>query len=101
MDLTKVLESNIGRIVAGLVLPLLLPITGAFAAWLQDAAGVDLDGAALASYVAAVVVGVALAGYKWLANRGEFEQAVVQTTLWQEEGKRYAEEAVVKDDKVV
>jgi hypothetical protein len=72
-----VIRSNIGRVVAFVVTPILLPVVGAFAVWLQDVAGINLNPTETTAYIAAVVAGVGLVAYKWLANRGEWERAVV------------------------
>lgn len=85
------LDQYIGRVVAFVLTPILLPVTGAVANWVQDAAGLDLDGGALAAYVVAVVAGVALAAFKWLANRGEWEKAVEELEALYNAGRGFAD----------
>lgn len=74
--MNSVIQSQIGRIVAFVLTPILLPVSASVATWIQDIAGLDLDGADLTAYVVAVVAGVTVAVYKWLSNRGEWERVI-------------------------
>jgi hypothetical protein len=76
--LDDAIRSNIGRVVAFVLTPILLPVTTIVANWLQDAAGLDLNGGDLAAYLVAIAVGVALAAFQWLRNRGEWERATME-----------------------
>jgi hypothetical protein len=67
------LDNYIGRIVAFVLTPILLPLMGALAFWLQDVAGVDMDPEVATGFVVSVVVGLALAVWQWLKNRGNWE----------------------------
>lgn len=73
MDFEDVATSQIGKIVAFVLTPILLPTATAVAAWAQDAIGIDLDGGALTAYVVAVAVGIAAVSATWLFNRGKWE----------------------------
>lgn len=76
--LEEVFRSHIGRIVTFVLTPILLPLVGAGAVWAQDVIGIDLDPAQVTAYVGAVVIGLAIVVYKWLANRGDWERIIVQ-----------------------
>jgi hypothetical protein len=75
------LQSNVGRYVAFVLTPILLPLVGAAAYWLQDVAGVDLqaDPAVVTAYIVAVVGGLAGVLITWMRNRGNHERAAVET----------------------
>lgn len=70
--------SQIGRVVAFVVTPVLLPVLGALAVWLQDKVGINMDPAVLVGFVVSVVAGTAALAYKWLHNRGEYEKVVLE-----------------------
>lgn len=72
----NVFQNYIGRIVAFVLTPVLLPLATSFAVWAQDFLGVNLSGDQLTAYVVTFVIGLALVIYKWLANRGEWERAI-------------------------
>lgn len=67
------LDNYIGRIVAFVLTPILLPLMGVLAFWLQDVAGVGMDPEVATGFVVSVVVGLALAVWQWLKNRGNWE----------------------------
>lgn len=71
-----VVESNIGRIVA-LLAATALPVLTAFCAWLQKKIGIDLKPAELVAFIASVGAGIVIMAYKWLANRGDWERAII------------------------
>jgi hypothetical protein len=73
-----VVNSQIGRLVAFVLTPILLPIGTAVAAWLQNAVGIDLHGDQLTGYVVAVAAGLAIVFATWLRNRGQWEIAQAQ-----------------------
>lgn len=75
--LDDVIRSNIAKVVAFVLTPILMPLAAAGANWAQDVLGLNLDGAQLAAYLTAIVVGVALTAYAWLRGRAEWETAVV------------------------
>lgn len=85
--LDDVLRSNIGRVVAFILTPILLPVATAIAAWLQDVVGIDLTGQQLTGYVVAIAIGVALVIYRWLANRGEWERTTLELHKLLEAGR--------------
>lgn len=74
----NILTAYIGRVVAFVLTPILLPIAATVAVWIQDVLGIDLHGDQLTAYVISVVVGVALAAVQWLRNRGVWEKAVLE-----------------------
>jgi hypothetical protein len=82
-------KSQIGKVVAFVLTPILLPLAGIVANWAQDALGLDLNGADLTAYVVAVVAGVALGAWQWLRNRSEWEKAVLLTRQVHEAGAAY------------
>lgn len=75
-EFNRVISSNIGRIVAFVLTPILLPVIGAIAYWLQDKLGVNLDPQEAVAYIVTVVGGVAAVIFKWLSNRGEWETTI-------------------------
>jgi uncharacterized membrane protein YeaQ/YmgE (transglycosylase-associated protein family) len=77
--LLDTLQSNVGRYVAFLLTPILLPLVGAVAFWLQDALGVDMDPVAVTGFLVAVIGGLAAVLVTWLRNRGKFESAAAET----------------------
>lgn len=77
--LLDTLQSNIGRWVAFVLTPLLLPLVGALAFWLQDALGVDMDPVAVTGFIVSVVGGLAAVLLIWLRNRGQYENSAVET----------------------
>lgn len=83
----NVFTNYIGRVVAFVLTPLLLPLAATVAVWIQDVLGIDLDGAQLTGYVIAVVTGVALAAFQWLRNRGLWEQAQLELAKLEAAGR--------------
>jgi len=77
--ISAALRSHVGRIVAFVLTPILLPLVGAGSVWAQDAIGVNLDPNEVVAYVVAVVAGCALVAFKWLENRGRFELVAAET----------------------
>jgi hypothetical protein len=77
----KLFNQYIGRLVAFVLVPVLLPVTGAVAKWLQDVVGVNLTGDQLTAYIVTTVVGVAAVAFKWLSNRGAFEIAAIENVV--------------------
>lgn len=71
-------NSQIAKIVAFVLTPILLPVAGVAANWAQDVLGLNLDGAELTAYVVSVVVGLALVVMQWLRGRAEWEVAVTK-----------------------
>lgn len=95
--LDTVINNNIGRVVAFIVTPILLPLVGAGSFWLQDAIGIDLQqytGAAIA-FVVAVIVGVALAIFKWLEGLGLWQKAIAELHTLYEAGRQAADQQQV------
>lgn len=78
--LLDALQSNIGRIVAFVLTPILVPVVTALAVWLQNIVGVDLQShtAALVAYIVGVAGAQAGSIIVWLRNRGHFEVAAVE-----------------------
>ena len=74
----QVARNQIGKVVAFVLTPLLLPVVGNLANWVQDVLGLDLNGADLTAYVVSVIAGVALVAYQWLRNRGRWEVAAAE-----------------------
>lgn len=75
MNFDELVNNNIGRIVAFVLTPILIPTATAVAAWLQDALGINLSGAELTAYVVAVAAGLSVIAATWLRNRGQWEIA--------------------------
>ena len=72
-----VATSNIGRWVASGI-ALAVPVVTAFCAWLQKEIGIDLDPASLTAFITSMAAGIAITGYKWLSNRGDWERLAVE-----------------------
>jgi hypothetical protein len=84
--LLDTLQSNIGRYVAFVLTPILLPLVGATAVWAQDKIGLDIQAyggvPAVVGFIVSVVAGTAAVLLTWLRNRGKFEvQAAESATL--------------------
>jgi hypothetical protein len=84
----SVVTSSIGRAVAFVLTPILLPVMGGLSFWLQDKVGIDMDPAIATGFVVSIVAGIALAGYKWLHNRGEYERAVIELNRLHQAGQQ-------------
>lgn len=69
----KAIASKITRKVTFLIVPILLPLTGAVALWLQKTIGLNLDGAEIASYLVTAIFGLAFTIGKWVEGRYHFE----------------------------
>jgi hypothetical protein len=76
-EFDSVATSHIGRWVASGV-ALAVPVVTAFCAWLQKEIGVDLDPASLTAFITSMAAGIAITGYKWLSNRGDWERLAVE-----------------------
>lgn len=72
------IQSQIGKIVVTIVVPLLLPLGTSLAYGLQKWFGLKLSGASLATYLGTIAAGIAITAYKWLENRGAWEKAVLE-----------------------
>jgi cell division inhibitor SulA len=75
------LQSNVGRYVAFILTPILLPLVGAAAYWLQNVVGIDMQDhvAAVTAFIVATVGGLAGVIITWLRNRGLHETAAAET----------------------
>jgi|SRR3954465_2611247 anti-sigma factor RsiW len=87
----NIITSQIGRLVAFVLTPILLPVAAVVANWAQDALGLDLNGADLTAYVVTVVAGVALGAWQWLKNRGEWEKAVEVVGKYHDSGEAFVD----------
>jgi hypothetical protein len=76
-EFDSVATSNIGRWVASGI-ALAVPVVTAFCAWLQKELGIDLDPASLTAFITSMAAGIAITGYKWLSNRGDWERLAVE-----------------------
>lgn len=76
-EFNNVATSNIGRWVAAGV-ALSVPIITAFCAWLQKEIGINLDPASLTAFITSMAAGLAIMGFKWLSNHGDWERAAVE-----------------------
>lgn len=65
------LHSPQARIVALYLTPVLLPVVGAVAFWLQNKVGIDMDPAEATSFIVAVILGAAAVIFAWVKNHGE------------------------------
>lgn len=84
----NIIKNYISRIVAFVLTPVLLPLAGAVANWIQDALGLNLTGLDLTLYVVTVITGVALAAFQWLRGRVKWEVAKVEYDKVVELGKQ-------------
>jgi hypothetical protein len=76
-EFEKVATSKIGRWVsAGIAL--MVPVLTALCAWLQKKIGINLDPAALTAFITSMAAGIAITGFKWLSNRGDWERLAVE-----------------------
>jgi len=82
------LTSQIGKLVAFVLTPLLTTFFTAGAYWLQNVLGIDVQEhvAVAVAYVTTIGVGVAGAAMVWLRNRGVFEVAVATTAQLHQQG---------------
>ena len=83
----KELESKIARWVSGLIVPVLLPVSTIISFYLQKWLGFKLSAGSLAAYLGTIVAGVGVTAYKWVANRGAYEQALLEIVKLHEFGK--------------
>lgn len=81
LNVDNIIRSNISRIVAFVLTPILLvavpPVTNA----VNEVLGTGYSDQQLSNVAIAATVGVALAAYKWLANRGRYEIAAVENVV--------------------
>jgi hypothetical protein len=86
------INTGIGRFISKAVTfvltPLLLPLATSLAYGIQNWFGMDLDPAELTGYLTAVAGGIGITGYKWVANRGEWERTVLQISEWYRLGEQ-------------
>lgn len=75
------LNSTFARTVALKLTPVLLPVLGAAAVWVQDAIGIDMDPAVAAAYVVSVVVGLAAVVTVYVRNHGRGAALLGQASL--------------------
>jgi high-affinity Fe2+/Pb2+ permease len=76
-EFEKVATSYIGRWVAAGV-ALAVPIITALCAWLEKEIGINLNPASLTAFITSMAAGLAIMGFKWLSNRGNWERAVIE-----------------------
>ena len=90
-ELTRI-NTGAGRYIAKgvtfVLTPLLLPIGTSLAYGLQKWFGLDLDAAELTGYLTAVASGIGITAYRWVANRGEWEQTVLRLAQWYKLGQQ-------------
>jgi hypothetical protein len=65
------LESQLGRLVAFVLTPLLLTAVGWLSAWTSQHLGLELNSAETVAYITTVVIGVALVALRWLWVHGK------------------------------
>jgi hypothetical protein len=75
------INSNVARNVALKLTPLLLPVLGGAAVWLQDALGINMDPAEATAFVVAVVLGAAATATTWVRNHGRGAAQLAQAML--------------------
>src|SRR4051812_36178967 len=68
------INKYVTRIVAFLLVPVLLPLSGSLVILAKNVLGLNLSAGAVTGFVVSVVAGVALVGFKWLEGRKEWEQ---------------------------
>jgi hypothetical protein len=76
-EFEKVATSYIGRWVAAGV-ALAVPIITALCAWLEKEIGINLNPASLTAFITSMAAGLAIMGFKWLSNRGNWERSVIE-----------------------
>jgi len=81
------MQSLIGRVVAGIVVPVVLPLATSLAYGIQKWLHFKLTGGALAGYLGTIAGGIAITAYKWLENRGAWERAVLDVAHVYETGE--------------
>lgn len=86
-----VVTSQIGRVVAFVLAPILLaavpPVTNA----VNSVFGLGFTDGQISNVVIATVVGLALVFYKWLGNRGAYERTIVELHKLYEAGRELAD----------
>jgi hypothetical protein len=75
------LNSTFARTVALKLTPVLLPVLGAIAVWLQDAIGINMDPAVAAAFVVSVVIGTAATIVVYVRNHGRGAAMLGQASL--------------------
>jgi hypothetical protein len=75
------LNSDFARKVALMLTPVLLPVLGALAFWLEDSIGIDMDPAEATGFVVAVVLGAAAVIYAFVVNHGKGAAQLGQSAL--------------------
>jgi hypothetical protein len=93
VNFDDIANNYIGRIVAFVLTPILVPAVTAVAAWAQDAIGINLDGAQLTAYVIAVATGLAVVAATWLRNNGTWEVASAELIKLHELGSQQIADA--------
>lgn len=87
---SSVITSQIGRVVAFVLAPILLvavpPVTNA----INSVFGLGFSDQQISNVVIAIVVGLALVIFKWLSNRGEYERIVLELHKLYEAGSELA-----------
>jgi hypothetical protein len=76
-EFEAVATSDIGRWVTALV-ALAVPVITGLCAWLQKEIGINLDPASLTAFITSMAGGLSILAFKWLTNRGNWEQLAVQ-----------------------
>jgi len=88
MDLNSVFTSYIGRIVTFALTPLLLiavpPVTNA----LNEVLGTGFSDQQISNVAIAIVVGIALAVWQWLRNRGNWEAKLAELEALYKSGEQ-------------
>lgn len=85
--LDSVFNSNIGRIVAFGLTPLLALVVPPVVDGLNTALGTDFSNQEISNIAIATVVGIAIVIWQWLRNRGNWERALAEIYSVYEGGK--------------
>ena len=71
------LNANIGKIVAGVLAPVFAWFSPAVAGLANKVFNLHMSPQQVSNLAIGIIAGLALIGYKWLQNRGEWERAVL------------------------
>jgi len=74
-EMVKALSSQIGRVVAFVLTPLLTAVLVPLAVWLQKELGVHLDTVETVGYIVGLAAAITGGAVTWLVGRWKFEQA--------------------------
>jgi high-affinity Fe2+/Pb2+ permease len=71
------LSANVGKLVAGVMAPVFAWLSPAVAGLANEVFKLHLSSQQVSNVGIAIIAGLAIMGYKWLHNRGEWERAML------------------------